>query len=225
MLDRPFVWANCAMSLDGRLAYSGGRRALLSGPEDLRRVQEIRAGSQAILIGVNTVRLDDPTLRVHWDLLGKPPGPSPLRVVLDSRGEVPATARFLDGTQPTLVATAAGCRRTFPPGVERFAAGEGRVDVPALLAELARRGVRQAMVEGGSGVLASFLRGGFVDRFTVYVSPVVIGGSAAPPMVGGIETHSANEAIPLLRDECRPVDDGWLLTFRPRRAARPGASL
>lgn len=221
----PFVWANCAVSLDGRLAYARGRRARLSGPEDLRRVQELRAASQAILVGVGTVRLDDPSLRVHWELLGRPPGPAPWRVVLDSRGSTPESARVLDGAQPTLVATAAGCERRFPEGVAQFAAGEGRVDLRALLAELGRRRVRQLLVEGGSAVLGSFLREGLVDRLTVFVASVVIGDREAPSMVSGLETPDADRALRLERGELRALDDGWLLSYRARGPSRAPAPL
>jgi 2,5-diamino-6-(ribosylamino)-4(3H)-pyrimidinone 5'-phosphate reductase len=216
MAGRPYVWANCAISLDGRLAYAHGRRARLSGPEDLRRVQLLRAESQAILVGVGTVRADDPSLRVHWELLDRPPGPGPMRVILDSKGTIPDSARVLDGSVPTLVATAEGCPRRFPNPVETFASGMNSVDLPALLEELGRRGVRRVLVEGGSAVLASFLRGALVDRLTVYVASVLIGGSTAPTMISGPETMDALGAVPLVRGDAQPMDDGWLLTYLPR---------
>ncbi len=221
-MDRPYVWANCAVSLDGRLAYAGGARARLSGPGDLKRVQELRIASQAILVGRGTVVADDPSLRVHWELLDRPPGPEPLRVVLDSGGTIPDSARVLHVPPATLVATAEGVPRRYPEGVETFAAGAPGVDLERLLAELGRRGVHQLLVEGGSAVLASFLRGGLVDRLTVYVAPVIIGGATAPPMVGGIETPGEPEAVPLVREDGRALDDGWLLTYGP--AVRRGPS-
>ena len=212
---RPFVWANCAVSTDGRLAYSGGRRARLSGPDDLRRVQSIRAESQAILVGAGTIRADDPSLRVHWEMLDRPRGPEPLRVILDSRSGVPRGARVFDGSQPTLLASAEDHRTDPPPGIDRFVSGRGRVDLSGLLAELDRRRVRQLLVEGGSETLAAFLRGRLVDRLTIYLAPVIIGGRDAPTMVGGPETIDAAGEIPLRRIEARPIDDGWLLTFEP----------
>jgi 2,5-diamino-6-(ribosylamino)-4(3H)-pyrimidinone 5'-phosphate reductase len=222
-MERPFVWANCAISLDGRLAYAGGRRARLSGPEDLRRVHALRAECQAIVVGIGTVRADDPSLRVKWELLGRPPGAEPTRVILDSKGAVPAGAKVLDGSIPTLIATAQGSRRTYPPGVETFAAGSERVDLEALLHELHRRGNRQILVEGGSGVLAAFFRAGLVDRFTVFVASTLIGGASAPTLLTGPETVDAGSALYLERGAARAVDDGWLLTYSPRKA--PAAKL
>jgi len=215
---RPRVHLNCAVSLDGRLAYAGGARARLSGPEDLRRVQGLRATSDAILVGVGTVLADDPSLRVHWELLGTPPGPEPLRVVLDSVGRTPGDARVLGPGAATLIATATACRREFPSHVLRYAGGEGRVDVPGLLGFLVGRGVRSVLVEGGSQVLASFLRGGWFDALTVYVAPVVIGGATAPTMVGGPESLGAENVVRLARQELRPLDDGVLLSFGADRA-------
>jgi len=212
---RPWVRLNCAVSLDGRLAYAKGRRALLSGPQDLARVMRIRADVDAILVGVGTVLADDPSLRVHWERIGGPPGRSPVRVVLDSRGRVPEGAKVLDGSAPTIVATATGCARRFPPSVTTVAVGHPRVDLPALLEDLAGRGIGSILVEGGAEVLASFLRGGFFDELTVYVAPVVIGGTTATPMVAGPETPGASQAVPLTRVAAVPLDDGVLLTFRP----------
>lgn len=224
MTARPFVWVNCAVSADGRLAYAHGRRARLSGPRDLQRVQRLRAESGAILVGAGTVRLDDPSLRVHWELLDRPPGPSPLRVVLAAEGRLPPAAKVLDGSAPTLVATSAGAAPALPPGVARFSAGVGRVDLPALLDELARRGVRQLLVEGGGEVLASFFRAGLVDRFTVFVAPVLIGGSSAPALIAGPECDDEHGTVRLRALEVVALDDGWLVTYGPGERA-PAPSL
>src|SRR5580658_1766342 len=125
---RPKVHLNCAISLDGRLAYAGGKRALLSGPHDLARVQQLRADLDAILVGVGTVVADDPSLRVHWDLLQRAPGREPLRVILDTQGRLPRTSKVLDGSQPTLVATSSACERVFPGSAEVVRFGETEVD-------------------------------------------------------------------------------------------------
>jgi 2,5-diamino-6-(ribosylamino)-4(3H)-pyrimidinone 5'-phosphate reductase len=210
---RPRVHLNCAISLDGRLAYAGGKRALLSGPGDLARVQGLRAELEAILVGVGTVLSDDPSLRVHWDQLHRSPGREPLRVILDTHGRTPTTAKVLDGSQPTLVATGSACTRTFPAPVETFRAGQDEVELPALLGELARRGVRSLLVEGGAKVLSAFLRAGVVDALTVYVAPIVIGGTTAPPMVGGNETWGPEQVVRLRRGSAVPLDDGFLLSY------------
>ncbi|MCI4319321.1 MAG: dihydrofolate reductase family protein [Thermoplasmata archaeon] len=213
---RPEVHVNCAVSVDGRLAYAGGRRARLSGPEDLRRVHELRAASDGILVGVGTVVLDDPSLRVHWDLLQRTPARSPTRIVLDSNGRTPPQARVLDGSQATIVATAEECRREFPSSVTVLRAGARRVDLPRLLAALVDLGIHKLMVEGGSQVIGSFLLGGCVDRLTVYVAPVVIGDPTAPILATfPMGRSDPAPVVPLRRLESRPLDDGTLLTYVP----------
>jgi 2,5-diamino-6-(ribosylamino)-4(3H)-pyrimidinone 5'-phosphate reductase len=226
--SRPYVHVNCAISLDGRLAFAGGKRAILSGPHDLARVQGLRADLGAVLVGVGTVLLDDPSLRIHWDLLNRPPGPPPLRICLDGRGRLPPSARLLDGTQPTIVATTKSAGRPYPATVETIVAGPGpEVDLPILLRALADRGTRGLLVEGGAHVIASFLRAGLVDRMTVYVAPVLIGGETAPSLMAGPESHSPEDWIELRRDSAEPLDDGVLISLRPRDAPseRPPAPL
>jgi len=218
---RPRVLVNCAISLDGRLAYAGGRRAILSGPEDLVRVQTLRSQVEAIVVGVGTVLLDDPSLRVHWELLGVPPGPSPMRVVLDSMGRTPARARVLDGSAPTLVVTSDACERRFPDWVRTVRAGRTQVELDRLWYSLGELGVRTVLVEGGATVLASVLGSGSFDQLTVYVAPVLIGGQSAPPMVLGPEAEGEGETIRLVRESVGPLGEGVLLTFRPRPAGPP----
>ncbi|HTW76643.1 MAG TPA: dihydrofolate reductase family protein [Thermoplasmata archaeon] len=212
---RPVVWVNFAASEDGRIAYAGGRRARLSGPEDLRRVQEMRADVDAILIGVGTVIRDDPSLRVHWDLLGRAPGRSPTRVIVDSTGRTPPNARVLDGSQPTIVATSSRATRRFPPTVDVLVAGRDRVDLGALFEQLVDRGVHRLMVEGGAEILTSVFRGRLFDRCTVYHAPVVIGGRTAPTVAVGPETSDDAGAVRLRLHSVERLGEGYLATFVP----------
>ncbi len=218
--ERPTVWVNCAVSLDGKLAYAGGRRARLSGPGDLVRVHRMRAAARAILVGVGTVVADDPSLRVDWGGLGSAPGPDPTRIVLDSTGRTPEGARVLDGSAPTLVATTKRCHRSFPSGVETFVAGRERVELDRLWPELVRRRLDPVMVEGGSEVLASVLRSREFDRLTVYVAPLLIGGRTAPSLLAGPESPDEAHAIPLEFVSSEREGAGTLLTYRPSGGTR-----
>ena len=212
---RPAVWVNCAASLDGRLAYAGGARARLSCPEDLVRVQKLRANADAILVGVGTVVQDDPSLRVHWEMLDEPPRANPTRVVVDSSGRTPPGAKVLDGSAPTFIATSEGGRRKFPPGVRTLAAGRSRVDLGELFGLLHSDGIRKLMVEGGAAVISSVLRGGLFDRLTVYYAPVVIGGSTAPPIASGPETHGPDGLVRLQLEGVERVGEGYVATYTP----------
>jgi 2,5-diamino-6-(ribosylamino)-4(3H)-pyrimidinone 5'-phosphate reductase len=217
---RPVVWVNCAASLDGRLAFAGGKRAALSGPEDLGRVQRLRAAADAILVGVGTVVADDPSLRVHWELLGQPPGKNPTRVIVDASGRTPERARVLDGTTPTIVATSERSTRAFPPHVTTIVAGASRVDLSRLFALLFDRGIRRLMVEGGAGILSSVLRAGLFDRFSIYYAPMVVGGATAPPVVSGPETQGPDDAAAFELVTLERVGAGYVATYAP--AGRSG---
>lgn len=212
---RPAVWANCAASLDGRLAFAGGRRAALSGPEDLARVQRLRAGSDAVLVGVGTVVKDDPSLRVHWELLGEPPGPNPTRIVVDASGRTPASARVLDGSTPTIIATSERSTRAFPAHVRTVVAGASRVDLGQLFTVLYDLGIRTLMVEGGAEILSSVLRAGLFDRFSIYYAPVVVGGATAPPVVSGPETLGPDDVTAFELVGLERLGVGHLATYAP----------
>jgi 2,5-diamino-6-(ribosylamino)-4(3H)-pyrimidinone 5'-phosphate reductase len=213
--ERPVVWLNCAVSLDGRLAFAEGVRARLSSPEDLERVQRLRAEVDGIVVGVGTVILDDPSLRVHWELLGRSPGPSPSRIVLDGSGRTPEAARVLDRSAPTIVATTERSRRAYPAHVRTIVAGAERVEVARLFPELRRLGLRRLLVEGGASVLASVVRAGLFDRWTVYYAPVAIGGARAPPLLAGPETHGSDEAVHVRLASVDRLGEGFLATYLP----------
>ncbi len=221
---RPEVWVNCAVSLDGRLAYAQGRRADLSSPEDLARVQRLRADSDAILVGVGTVVADDPSLRVHWEMLERPAGRAPWRIVLDPTGRTPVNARFLDGSVPTIVVTTDESTRSWPNAVRVLRIGARHIDLPHLFRELHDLGIRRVLIEGGARVLASVLRARLVDRLTVYIAPRLIGGTTAPPLMTGDECVGPDGVVPLRRVAVEPLGEGILLTFVPPDGPDPAAA-
>ncbi len=221
---RATVWVNCAVSADGRLAFARGARARLSGSEDLVRVQQLRRQVDAILVGVGTVILDDPSLRVHWDLLGESPGREPARIVVDSTGRTPEGARVLDGRQPTILAVSARCRRTFPSHVRTIAAGEENVDLATVFARLPELGIQSVLVEGGAGILAEVARRGLFDRWTTYYASRFIGGRTAPAMLSGAEATGMEATVPLILERVERLGEGFVASYLPgpRPAAAPG---
>lgn len=217
---RPTVWLNCAASLDGRLAYAGGVRARLSSPEDLARVHRLRAGVDGIVVGVGTVVLDDPSLRVREELLDRPIAHRPWRIVVDASGRTPPAARLLDGSSPTLVLTTEENRRSYPEPVRTVVAGRGHVDLARGFEELGRRGLGRLLVEGGAALFASVVRARLFDRWTIYYAPVVIGGATAPPIVAGAEARGPNDAVGVRLASIERLGDGCLATYVPAAPAR-----
>jgi len=203
------VIVNAAMSVDGKIAFRDGGRARLSNEEDVQRVQRLRARVDAILVGVGTVLADDPKLTVKGDIAADH---LPLRIVLDSNGRTPDGARVLDGRAPTLIVTSEGCARTFAHA-EVLRCGNDAVDVQLLLDRLGGRGIRTVLVEGGSTVIWSFLRGGLVDELKVFVGSLVLGGRSAPTLAGGEGAASLSESIRLVLDRSEGLGDGILLEY------------
>jgi 5-amino-6-(5-phosphoribosylamino)uracil reductase len=213
MTDLPYVLASAACSLDGYLDDAGDRRLILSGPEDLDRVDGVRAGVDAILVGAATVRADDPRLRVRSDARrreraarGEPP--DPLRVVLSRAGDLDPGARVLTGGALVYAAAPDPARERL--GAVAEVVGGDLTDLAGVLADLARRGVRRLLVEGGSRVHTAFLAADLVDELHLAVAPFLVGDPAAPRFVGPAP-FPQGPGRPLRLVETRPVGGVALL--------------
>ncbi|WP_422756023.1 RibD family protein [Micromonospora sp. WMMD708] len=190
---RPYVLLSCATSIDGYIDDATGERLLLSNAEDMERIDAVRAGCDAILVGAGTIRADDPRLVVRSARLraarqaaGLPP--SPVKVTMTARGLLDPQARFFTVGDAEKVVYCAG------PAVDRTTgllsglatvvdAGDP-LDPARVLADLAGRGVQRLMVEGGASVHAQFLTAGLADELHLVVAPFFVGDRRAPRFVG-----------------------------------------
>ena len=171
----PWVRSKIAASLDGRTALMNGDSRWITGPDARADGHAWRARACAIVTGVGTVLRDDPALTVREVATPR----QPLRVVVDRDADTPVDARvFADGN--ALVVTAGSRNDRWPAGVETLALpnAEGRVDLVALLRELARRGVNEVHVEAGAKLNGALITGRLVDELVVYLAPAVIGDPA-----------------------------------------------
>jgi diaminohydroxyphosphoribosylaminopyrimidine deaminase/5-amino-6-(5-phosphoribosylamino)uracil reductase len=198
----PFVITKWAMSLDGKIAATSGDSRWVSGPETREWSHRLRTQIDAIIVGVRTILLDDPQLTARPD--GVVSERQPLRIVADSRGRTPVTARVLDGPGAALIATteaskAAWRRQMAEAGAEVLVLldVEGRVDPAALLRVLGERQTLSLLVEGGGELLGSFFDAGLVDKVHVVVAPMIIGGREAPAAVAGRGVERMAEALRL----------------------------
>jgi riboflavin-specific deaminase-like protein len=219
---RPFVTLHYAQSLDGRIATRSGAARWISGPEATRFAHELRAVSAAVLVGSGTALADDPRLTVRLVA-----GRQPLRVVLDGRGRLTSEANLLcDPTASTLHVVGEDARApaaALAPHVERIvlpAGHAGGVDLGALLAELARRGVDTLLVEGGRAVLTSFLRAGLVDRLVVSIAPMVVG--VGIEAVGELDTVDLDQALRFVPRRVWRLGADVLIELRPASAEAAG---
>lgn len=176
---RPWMRMKIAASLDGRTALANGRSQWITGPEARADGHRWRARACAILTGIGTVKDDDPRL----DVRGLDTARQPLRVVVDSRLELPPGARILQGGR-VLVATAvedaarAGALRALGAEVVVLPDAAGKVDLGRLAAELARRELNEIHVEAGVKLNGSLLRAGLVDELVVYLAPALLGDAS-----------------------------------------------
>lgn len=174
-LTRPHVTWKVATSLDGRIATSSGESKWITGEAARTEGHRLRAVSDAILVGVETVLADDPRLTTRLS----EGGADPLRVILDSRLRTPDFARV--AAPGALILTTAEARPVGGAEVVRVAKdANGRVDVAAALDVLAARGVGRLMVEGGGRVAAAFVAAGLVDAIEWFRAPILLGADGRP---------------------------------------------
>ncbi len=217
---RPHVILKSAASLDGKTATSAGQSQWITGEKARARGHRLRGWVDAIGVGIGTALADDPRLTCR-----APGGRDPLRVVLDTHLRLPPTAQVLDPASPASCLVACGpapdpARRE---ALERAGARvlplplhEGRVDLAALVGELGRRGITSLLLEGGAGLAFGFAARGLVDEVMYFLAPLLLGGAAAPGVLGGPGFPRLAEALRL----APPRVSAWATTS----SCRPGCS-
>jgi diaminohydroxyphosphoribosylaminopyrimidine deaminase/5-amino-6-(5-phosphoribosylamino)uracil reductase len=189
-----FVLGQLGQSLDGRIATPTGHSRTIGGGEAITHLHRLRAMVDAVVVGIGTVLKDDPQLTVR-----RCEGPSPARVVIDPNGRLKPDARIL--TEDGVDCIAVQAREVARPSrvtALTLSSVDGRIDVHALVAALAARGLRRVLVEGGGHTVSAFLAAGALHRLHVCVSPVLIGsgptGLCLPPIA-----HMAEATRPRCR--------------------------
>ena len=181
--QRPWVRLKAAASLDGKTALQNGESQWITGPQARQDGHCWRARACAILTGIGTVRKDDPQLNVR----GVDTPRQPLKVIVDSRLELSPAARLLEAGNVLLVsagqavaevAEKAAALRERGAEILDLPDGKGRVDLHALLHELARRGLNEVHVEAGSRLNGALLAAGLVDEVLLYLAPCLLGDTA-----------------------------------------------
>lgn len=210
---RPWLRLKTASSLDGRTALANGASQWITGPQARADVQRWRARACAILTGVGTVRADDPQMNVRE--LNTPR--QPLRVIVDSGLNTPPGSRILGAN--TLVVGIDPQRRAAieASGAEvlLMAPGpDGRIDLPLLLAELARRGCNEVHAEAGATLNGALLRAGLVDEWLAYLAPLAM-GNPARGLFDVPELTEMNACPRFKTHDLRQLGDDIRLTLRP----------
>jgi diaminohydroxyphosphoribosylaminopyrimidine deaminase/5-amino-6-(5-phosphoribosylamino)uracil reductase len=218
-LRRPFVYLKLAMSLDGKIATRTGASKWITSDASRTRVHQLRDRVSALMVGVGTVLADNPSLTTR--LTGKR-GRDPVRIIADSKLRTPVDAEVLN---PASAAGAIiGSSADAPLDreallVERGARiirtpGQGRVDLADLLVRVYGLGVTSVLIEGGASIAWAALDARLVDRAFFFYAPMIIGGTAAAPGVGGQGVDRLSEAPRLTETETSRVGPDFMITGR-----------
>ena len=205
---RPFVTWKYAATLDGRSAAADGTSRWVTGEHSRADVHRLRGEVDAVVAGVGTVLADDPLLTTRPD-----PGHQPLRVVVDSTGRTPLSARALSGARPAVLAVRSDVDAgTYPDQLSLPGDDDGRVDLRALLAALQDRDVVSILLEGGPTLAGAFVRAGLVDRVVAYLAPALLG--EGPTALGPAGVGTIADLHRLRLDDVSRTGDDVRLTLR-----------
>lgn len=194
---RPYITLKFASSLDGKIASRTGRSKYISGEEARRWVHRERNAHDAIMVGINTIRLDDPELTAR-----EPEGRTPIKIVVDAAGRLPENAKiFQQAENGVLLLTTPRGQQAVKPrdGLDLIVTEDenGQVDLPLALRLLAERGINSILLEGGSRLNGSMLDRGLIDRVAGFVAPILVGGQEAVSPIGGFGVDCVGDALRL----------------------------
>jgi diaminohydroxyphosphoribosylaminopyrimidine deaminase/5-amino-6-(5-phosphoribosylamino)uracil reductase len=215
---RPFVTVKCAATLDGRIATRTGDSRWVTGPAARRFVHRLRHAVDGIMVGLGTVKSDDPSLTTR---LEGEVGADPTRIVLDTNLSMPATARMLHQASqaPTWVVCGpdAPTRRRealADAGARMIDASlkAGRIDLSALMDQLGGMGITSLLIEGGGGVIGSALGAGIVDKLCFFYAPKILGGDDGVPICRGTGPANMSRSIPVYDLAVSSYDADVLMT-------------
>ena len=186
MVEKPFITAKLAQSLDGRIASRTGKSQWITNDWARSKGHYLRSIYDGILVGINTIITDNPLLTCRIEREAHDAPHQPVRIVLDTYGRIPETALVLtDKTSPTIVVTTTLCdtdkmRRLKDMGARVILAplgSDGHIDLPQMLDLLWQENIRSILVEGGSTVQGSFFDHKLVDKIYAFLGNKVIGGT------------------------------------------------
>lgn len=183
---RPKIILSAAISIDGKLATTTGD-SKLSSKKDLIRLHKLRSKVDAILIGKNTVKKDDPLLTVRYSK-----GKNPTRIILDSSGTISSNSKILQ-TSNEIKTIIAVCKKITKKNLEKLekfpidvmVLGENQVNVKSLLQNLGRRKIKTVLLEGGGSINWEFIKNNLVDELFITITPYILGGTDSISLVQG----------------------------------------
>ena len=215
----PFVTAKFALSLDGKIATRTGDSRWISSEESRKYVHYLRYFNDAIMVGVNTVIVDDPSLITKCcGGRGGTVVKQPLRVIVDSKGRTPFNSKVFSQPGKTLLANSnvepekLDSYQRIGAEALTFSGKRGLVDISAVLKELGKRGITSVLVEGGGTLLGSMFDQELVDKIIAFIAPVIIGGAKNKTPVAGHGVDKITDAMRLKNVKIEQISDDVMVT-------------
>ena len=184
--SRPYVILSAAITLDGKLGVKS-KRTKLSSKNDKIRVHKLRSEVDAIIIGKNTVHLDNPSLTVRYVK-----GQNPVRIILDSLGTIKSNSKIIQtcNSVPTIIAVSESISEKNLQRLRKFSlnviiCGKNSVNIPQLLRTLLNNGIKRILLEGGGTLNWSFIKKNLIDEAIVTLTPYILGGKDSVSLVDG----------------------------------------
>ena len=219
---RPFLILKGAMTLDGKIATHTGQSKWITSERARQDVHRLRSQVDAVMVGIGTVKADNPELSARGvrETTPRRKGRQPVRVVLDSHLRIPINANVLTWVheQPTIVCTT---KVASPKKIETLKdrgvqvwiipQKNGRVSLKATLGKLGKAGISSVLLEGGSMLNATALHEGLVNQVRLYVAPTLLGGQNAKSLIGGASPNSIKQAWKLVNPELKKIGQDWLV--------------
>ena len=206
----PYIILNCAASADGKIALPNRQKIDLSNEKDFARVHALRSECDAIIVGIDTVIEDNPSLTINQKYSN---GKNPLRIILDTNYRTPKNSKILDGNSKTLIAIGDKTIDKKLPNTEIFRCGEKEIDLQKLTRFLKEKGMKKILVEGGETVLWSFLEKKLFDEINIFISSVIIGGKNTPTIAGGNGFINKKNLLKLEIENIKRIDNGILVKY------------
>jgi 2,5-diamino-6-(ribosylamino)-4(3H)-pyrimidinone 5'-phosphate reductase len=219
---KPFVFINSAMSADGKISTKERKQVRISGDIDFDRMDALRAGSDAIMVGIGTVLADDPSLTVkseqrRADRKNAGLYENPIRIIIDSKARTPLDADIFkkgEGRRIIIVSNSAPKERVEKLQEEAviIVAGNREVDLKIAMYKLKDIGVNRLMVEGGATLNWGMISAGLVDEIYTFVGNLIIGGKNAPTLTDG-EGFAEEDILKLDLIDAKIMEEGILLRW------------
>tara|TARA_B100000029_G_scaffold272999_1_gene267784 strand:- start:238 stop:879 length:642 start_codon:yes stop_codon:yes gene_type:complete len=207
---KPYIILNCAASADGKIALPDRQKLNLSNDEDFSRVHSLRSECDAIIVGIETVIEDNPSLTINPKYSK---GKNPLRIILDTNYRTPENSKILDNNSKTLIAIGEKTRNKMLNHVKIIRCGNKEINLEKLLDYLTKIGIEKVVVEGGETVLWSFLEKELFDELNIFVSSMIIGGKNTPTIAGGTGYINEKSTLKLKLENTKRIGDGILLQY------------